>query len=362
MKIRQIKKIAPALLRAGVQHGLSVHFKGKPGCGKSEFVENEIPQIAMDTFGCKEFPVNVQTLADIEAPDVRGFAIPAKEEDGNWVTRFTRSPLMPRAGSPEYGMVFLDEKNQAKQDVAKATSQFTLNKRAGEFQMPDTYVVWSASNRQSDRSGTTRELMHNVNREIQIDVESDVDSWCDWAFANNIHPLFVAFAKFKPGLIFDAEIPREPAPWCTPRSYVKFFELMDLYTGGNIDGMLSEDALAVEMGAGMIGMSTATEALAFMKVANHLPSIDKIVREPDVAAKQLPDGRPDVMFAACTMVIHHAKEENAEPIFNFITKLPKEFQVSTLANAATHTQGALTSVPGWAEWIDQNAELVEASF
>ena len=317
----------------------------------------------MQAFGIPEFGISLQTLADMEAPDIKGFTIPAKEEStGDWITRFTRSPLIPRTGAPEYGMVFLDEKNQAKQDVAKATSQFTLNKRAGEAQLPDEWVVWAASNRAKDRSGTTRELMHNVNREIHIEIEADVNSWCDWAFNAGIHPLFIAFAKFKPGLIFDAEIPREPQPWCTPRSFVKWFNLMNIYSNGQIDGMLSEDTLAVEMGEGMVGKSVATEALAFMKVAAFLPTIEKIVSEPDVAAKALPDDRKDVMFAATTMVIHHINEKNAEPIFQFITKLPREFQVATLANSAKKAGAVLASVPGWSDWIVDNHELIEASF
>lgn len=357
MKIATLKKVAPALIRSGI----AVHLVSKPGIGKSEFVENTLPGLMQQELGT-EFGVLTQNLNSVEPPDVRGFCVPFKKDSGGMGASFTDSPIIPREGAPERGILFLDERNQASHDVQKAAAPLILDGRAGDSQLPEGWVVWSASNRAKDRAGVNRPLMHVVNREIVLNIEPDVDSWCEWAFAANIHPLFIAYAKFKPSVVFDADMPTEPEPFCTPRSFTRFHNLLDEYSGGHISDALSKDAIATELGMGMLGKGAATEVMAFLKVAAHLPTYKSIVDTPDRAVKELPKDRPDVMFACCTMIASNIDAKHAEPVFKFIDKLPKEFQVSTVKSCIERTGGSILNHEKFSDWVGRNQALINASF
>ncbi|NJN35886.1 MAG: hypothetical protein HC794_01125, partial [Nitrospiraceae bacterium] len=61
-----------------------------------------------------------------------------------------------------------------------------------------------------------------------IKVEPDLLAWEEWAEKDgSVHPLAIAFAKFKPGVVFAEAIPDKTGPFCTPRTLVKTSYLID---------------------------------------------------------------------------------------------------------------------------------------
>lgn len=364
MRISTFLELAPMFY----QEGISVHLKSKPGTGKSSVIENDLPKRMCEALRVDEFGIHMPPpLSGLSGVDVRGFTVPVKREDGRMVTKSTVSPFIPEGDVPKDGIVFIDEEGQGSHDARKPTSTLRLDGRIGEDKLPGNWLAWCASNRVQDNSGVSKPLMFLINRELEIELEYHDDDWVKWAMTQQgIAPLFMAFCKFKPGAI-SQEVPREPVPFCTPRSYARFAKLAYRMAGGNVDAEMSDKNSTLhkhltEVGVGMVGRAVAGEALAFMRVANDLPSWKMIKETPDLAAKKIPSGRMDVVYSAALMAVHNVDHETVEPVFEFITSLPKEFQTSTLVQMLEKLGGTALNHPKFKVWMQNNAALIQGTF
>ncbi len=346
MNIRQAMELISALYKRQIETGVrfTVELESGPGLGKSEMVGQLAVRLGKDLgvpFACKDFFLNSK-----EAPDIGGFGLPDKDEDGASIMTYTRAPWMPRKGDPEHGFIFLDEFRQSQHDVQKPSAELLLKGRVNESWLPITYMVLAASNREKDRSGVQRELMFVTNRRMLINITPDLDSWVDWAERGDIHWSAIAFAKHKPGIVFQDDIPDKSGPFCTPRSFVQMSYLieqlpMELFT---------------EAAAGYIGEGAAAEFTAFLRVVEQLPTFDEIVADPKHC--KLPESdRPDAQFATMQMIAHRVDGDTAAPAFNYLKRLPQEFQVAGL-KATLKRQPQVLNNKDFAAWVKENKTLI----
>ena len=348
MNIRQAMKLIEHLYVKQIDTGerITIELESGPGMGKSEMV----PQLAAhmgekmgETFGCKEVFLNSK-----ESVDMGGFGLPDEDpNDGAKIMTFTCAFWVPKASEPKNGFFFLDEFRQSPHDVQKPSAELLLNGKVNESELPIGWMVIGASNREKDRSGVQRELMFVTNRRCLIQITPDLDSWVDWAERKgDIHWAAIAFAKYKPGLIFKDEVPDKGGPFCTPRSFVKMQYLiddlpMDLFT---------------EFAAGYIGEGTAAEFTSYLRVVEELPEFDEIVNDPKGC--KLPDrDRPDAQFATMQMIAHRVDGDTAAPAFNYLKRMPDEFQVAGL-KATLKRQPQVLNNKDFAKWIKDNKSLV----
>jgi hypothetical protein len=324
---------------------LAIELVSGPGIGKSAAV-HQAAELVSKRIGQ---PVGVKTfmLTTVEPPDVRGFGLPGRDSDGSAIMQYTKAPWMPRTGDPTHGFTFLDEFGQANPDVAKPSAELFHSGRVGESQLPITNMVVAASNRESDRSGVGRGLAFIDNRKCRIVIEPNLDAWAMWAERNGIHPLAVAFAKFKPGLVFQDSIPSKPGPFCTPRTLVKVSHLM---------GKLRMESF-IEAATGYLGEGAGAELVAFMRVAEQLPKFEDIVAAPD---KVPVPTRPDATYAAMQMLSHRVCAKTAVPVFKYLKRFPEEFQVAGL-KATFRRVPELVQTPDFGKWLVENKSLVAAA-
>lgn len=335
-----------------------------PGVGKSESQFQYVEMLAMAL--AQPVGLIVFMLATITSPDVRGFMIPIKNpEGGTPITVFSTPPWMPRPESmwvceptgnpldpvkwweppswaptplPTVGVLFLDEWGQAEDDVKKPAAELQLNGRVGNWQLPKTYRVISASNRTSDRSGVMRELMFIVNRRGLLSIDAKLAPWLRWVETQRDHLrphyLTVSFAQQHPGVVFRDTVPDGTDQFCTPRSLVLMDkDLRGIRTAaqeeaGELLGM--DDANAHEMAAAWIGPGAAGQYLAHLKYADELPAIDDIIKNP-MAAK-LPAGQDGQMVAVFKLV-EHINEDVAPAFLKYISRMHQDmgvFAVNTI--------------------------------
>lgn len=349
MNIRNAKKLIKQVYRQQVKTGkrYSIHMVGGPGVGKSCAVKQLSEELGREMavpFANLEFFLNSK-----EAPDIGGYGLPDDDDDGGKIMVWTRAPWMPRANDPVHGFVFLDEFRQSQHDVQKVSAELLLNGKVNASQLPTTYMVLAASNRESDRSGVGRELAFVANRMMEIYIEPDLDSWVEWAEKEGVHWGAVAFAKRRPGVVFRDKVPDKPGPFCSPRSFVAASYLMD---------ELDQD-LFVEAAGGLIGEGAAAEFTAFMRVVDELPEYRQIVDDPE-GAKMPNVERPDALYACMQMVAHNVTPETATPAFKYITRMPSEFQVAGLKAALRKSPHILTS-RDFATWCRDNQGLIKAA-
>jgi hypothetical protein len=347
----------PKLLKALYASRTSLAFEGPPGIGKSDVIRS-LPEILSGLYG-EKFGYAECLAPSLDAPDVRGFLIPTKDEHGRAVARYTYPAIMP---SPEYlaahprGIAFVDEFGQADHAVAKSLAPFILEGAIGDYKLPPGWWVITASNRVSDRSGVVKPLMHLINRQRKVNIIPSLNGWKTWAIDAGVHPMGVSFAMQHPAVVFSAEVPADPRPFCSPRSFVSAMRYMQEVAGSSMN--LPSDPVTQEFVTGDIGTAAAAAFFAYIKVAEHLPEIEDVKRNPSTA-KLPPPERLDAVWAVQQMCIYHADAEFMEPIWEYMMRLPRDMQVSTAQTLMNkRNSGVLLNSKSFAKWITENKALI----
>ena len=170
------------------QHGhhTPVMLWGPPGVGKSQMVA----QVAQK----HNVPVIDIRLSQMEPSDLRG--IPFRSDDRvEWAVP-SMLPDAKRHG--ERGFLFLDEITSAPPTVSAAAYQLILDRRLGNYLVPEGWVIIAAGNRQGDRGVTYAMPAPLANRFSHFDVDTHLDDWVAWAYENGIDDRVIAFVRFRP--------------------------------------------------------------------------------------------------------------------------------------------------------------------
>ena len=123
-------------------HHTPVMLWGPPGVGKSQMVA----QVAER----HNVPLIDIRLSQMEPSDLRGIPFRA-EEHVEWAVP-AMLPDAKRHG--ESGILFLDEITSAPPSVSAAAYQLILDRKLGEYEVPDGWAIIAAGNRQGDRGVT----------------------------------------------------------------------------------------------------------------------------------------------------------------------------------------------------------------
>lgn len=341
----------PAILDSGI----SVELLSAPGRGKSEFVKQTVSR--MGERDGKPWGFATMFLATMTPSDLLGYMVPTKAADGAMSSVFTRPAWMTTVDGKdvreyERGILFLDEFGQGEADVKRASAELLLNRQLGPHRLPDGWSVIAASNRASDRSGVTKSFDFVINRRLQIEISDDLNSWEAWAIDNNVDPLFVAFAVQNPHIVFSDGVPEKQGPWCTPRSLVMTSQVLAHLTPEG--KQLPTDASAVEIAAGLIGEGAAAQLFAFVRLGQEMPKFEDIVKDPK---KVRVSDKPDANMLICYQLAARIDISTAEPVIEYVERLPKEFAV-TFAKTACRRDPKLIGTKAFGNWCRTNASLV----
>jgi hypothetical protein len=356
MHFNDLRRSMPAILDSGV----SLELKSSPGRGKSEFVADTVG--IMSKRDGEEWGYADLFLATQTPPDLLGYMFKGTMDYAGQQFSIT-DPTMPawmvtRTGKPVFaykrGILFLDEFGQGQQDVKAAAAELLLNKRIGKWKLPDGWSVIAASNFTSDRSGVTKSLDFVINRRLEIKISDDLQSWEDWAFKNNVEPLFISFTNQNTNVVFSEGVPAEQGPWCTPRSLVLLSRLMSNMQDDQ--GRIATDKSAIEFASGMIGKAAAAALFAHIKLGHEMPSLEDIINNP--TKTQVPS-KPDAGILITYNLAARINDKTAEPIVTYISRFPKEFAV-TFAKAACRRDPTLVYSKAFEKWTNENASLMTA--
>lgn len=273
---------------------------GPPGAGKSNVVAQ-----ASQRYGGGFIDLRLPLLDSV---DLRG--IPAIIDGKTvWLT----PAFFPMAG---HGVLFLDELPQAMPIVQSAASQLILDRKIGEYTLPDGWAVIAAGNRDGDRAATNRMPSHIANRFTHLNFEVDSNDWCDWADSNGVHPMITAFIQFRPELLHKFD-PQQKA-FSTPRSWGFVSKILD---AGTVDECLHEVV------AGTVGEGAAIEFSAFIRVFRELPDYADIIKRPggiNVSSEAA------ALYAVSNMMAAFAEAKDMKALMTYVERLPEEFQICTV--------------------------------
>src|SRR6201988_1370213 len=180
-----------------------LHIWGPCGTGKSQIVG----QVASDL----EYEFLDVRAVQLDPVDLRG--LPRISSDQ---TEWVPPKFLPTSGR---GILFLDELTSAPQMTQAGCYQLVLDRRLGEYRLPDEWVVIAAGNPASERGVHFAMPRPLRNRFVHLELEPDFEDWTKWAVKSGIRPEIIAFLRFKPSLLHDADATSDANAWPTPRSW-----------------------------------------------------------------------------------------------------------------------------------------------
>ena len=327
MKPSSIRAALPKL----VAKQRPVFLWGAPGVGKSDVIR----QIAED----HKLELRDVRLSLLDPIDLKGFpTIDTVKKQMSWLP----ADFLPKKGK---GLLFLDEMNSAPQSVQAAAYQLVLNRKIGEYKLPDGWSVMAAGNRASDRSVVHAMPAALANRFVHLDFDINVDDWSHWAMNNEIHTDLRAFIRFRPNLLHCFDSASNPRAFPSPRSWAF---VNDIYK----DNHSADDEY--ELIKGTVGEGAAAEFSGFVRQIKDLPTIDQVLLDPD--GTKVPSS-PAAMYAMATALDAKATTANIARIMKYTNRLPVEFQV-VFVRSAIRRDNKLTSTKSYMDWGIKNQNVL----
>ena len=299
----------PSRIAQVVDHIISTRWPafiwGPPGVGKSSVVRK-----VADARKLQLLDIRASLL---DPTDLRG--IPTVSGDK---ARWCPPSFLPHDPDSE-GILFFDELNSAPPLVQASLYQLTLDRRVGEYVLPEKWRILAAGNRAEDSSITFRMPAALSNRFVHLDYEVDFDDWRKWAVDSDIHPLVLGFLSTRQELLFNMEKAEKGFP--TPRSWEMVSDLLRSFG-------VAKDAQDILVGT--VGEGASIEFIAYCEKALSEEAILAILADPDNAT--LPANLGD-QYALISYVTSAARDTKIlDAAAGIVLRLKPELGVLLLRN------------------------------
>tara|TARA_R100000005_G_scaffold14456_1_gene5830 strand:+ start:4538 stop:5683 length:1146 start_codon:yes stop_codon:yes gene_type:complete len=309
---------------------------GMVGIAKTQWIKNRYRELYAEHLGLATDKVGfIQTrVANRDAAEIAGVALPIKNDDGTVGTQFTKPPLVAELWAAHdagftHGINLIDEFGQAGTDVQKVfADMFDPDERTlAGWAIPDGWIIAWTGNRTADKSGANRILSHIMGRCRVFELEFDIKSWADWAANNGVNPLAIDCAMAYADEGFFAEsVPTEDGPFCTPRSLTHAAADLTAFTDSSEFDGASLPSYMEKLIASSIGAKSAVMLRKYIDEADQVPTADEIFADPTGA--NVPDGTGHQLLAANRAINCASDADTGEAALAYITRLRPDLQVS----------------------------------
>jgi hypothetical protein len=291
---------------------------GSPGIGKSQSVK----QVAEEQ-GVELRDVRASLL---DPTDLKGFPY-ISEGRMCWAP----PSFLPTDGE---GILFMDELNLAPQSVMSACYQLILDRRIGEYQLPEGWYIVAAGNPKG--MGVQRMSKALINRFLHIQVEVHPEEWQQWAAQNGVHPMIQAFLRMRPQLLMPSDQDTKEGPYPTPRSW-EFVSMAVKATWPKRP--------KIEVLEGLVGSAAAAEYDQFFTI------YESGVFPHDIlsgASYKLPEEQA-VRYILLTACVMQATPEQMVNLLAFVNQLGQELQA--LFEALVQSRPDLMETKEYVAWL-----------
>ena len=187
-----------------------------------------------------------------------------------------------------------------------------MDRRLGDYVLPPKWRIVAAGNPGSDR------LIDALNnRFLHLHIKPTIQDWILWANVNNIEPEIISFLMAKPNLLLTMPagdlINDEAYP--TPRQW----EYASRIHTTHQDSPVYRKVLG-----GTVGEAAILEFMGHVNMIKRLPTIAELIANP---TSYNFNNSPSKVAALCLMVVHYADNTNINPIMDYVSTVPPEFQV-----------------------------------
>lgn len=351
MKALSINQVLKLVVASGMHKTYIV--EGPMGSGKSSIVE-----MARRKFGDKYHYVVVDCtqwdVGDVQIPDV---------DKVEQVTRFIPNVLLVGDGTKPM-FILLDEIGKASRSVQNALLPVMLERRAGMRKLPEGSIVCAATNFGAEGVGDLFQP-HARNRVSFIEMgHPTVDAWIeDFALHNDVPAAVMVWARENPQIFNTFKQHEKPdsnpyifhpkeqrRSFVTPRSlYLASIELRD-----DVRAAVDDPDATLAAVAGNIGQRAALDLMAWVALADKMPSWSLITSDPENAP--IPKDSPAAMCLAMFSAVAKVERDTFPAVLKYIKRMPAEIQHMFAQNIMR-----LQSKQAWAalhrpftEWVAAN--------
>ena len=307
-----LNQVANAIEHGGNQRTILV--QGHMGTGKSSLL-NTLSETLPDHVPCY-FDCTTKDLGDIMIPKM------ATLDDADFVKFATNEELGLHHGKPI--ILMIDEYGKANPAVKNALLRVMLERKVGGYELHPDSIVFATTNLGAEGVG---DLLppHARNRITVVTLRkpSNIEWIEDYAINNGVEHSLLGWCKDNPQLFHGFEDIKDPddnpyiyhpkaqrAAFVTPRSLEAASDWLK-------QRHLFDDQTLTSLLMGTIGDRGAMDLMAFVKLADQLPSLQSIKDDPMGARV------PDSAAAVCMVVYRSLATMSADWIDAWMTYLPR---------------------------------------
>jgi hypothetical protein len=290
-------------------------------------------------------------LSQMEPSDLRG--IPFRE---NSLVEWAIPAMLPDAQRHgTQGILFLDEITSAVPSVSAAAYQLILDRRLGEYQVPEGWAIFAAGNRQGDRGVTYTMPAPLANRFSHYEVDLNLDDWVAWAYQHQIDERIIGFLRFRPEQLFKFDAAHNPVAFPTPRSWEFAHRALQKFS--------NSPTLLLGTLQACVGAAAGIELKAFIDSLEHMPDLDAILRGEEVKAPKEVDLQYAVASALVGRAIRAKGSSEAHVVYGHILDYAKAFPlkemgVMLVSDMLRAVGDDIFSVPAFAQWAQAMGDIM----
>ena len=271
----------------------TVLLQGDMGSGKSSvlyMLDAALPKHKAMYFDC-----TTKDLGDIMIPIM-------KDLDGEDYVRFATNEELGLHLKDYPIVLMLDEYGKANPMVKNALLRLMLERKTGGYEMHPDSLIFATTNLGSEGVGDL--LMPHARNRITVVTTRKPENmkWIEWGINNGVDHALLGWCKDNPQLFHSFEDVSDPKDnpyiyhpaeqreaFVTPRSLEAASDLL------KVRHLMDDTTLTAGL-MGTIGARGAMDLAAFVRLADQLPSLDDIKKDPNNAKV------PDSAAAVCMVV------------------------------------------------------------
>ena len=347
-----LNQIAKAI--ASVGHKRTILVEGHMGNGKTSILK----------MLAEMFPNHIPCYFNCVTKDLGDLSIPSLNTDEGFVTYLPNEEFGIHHGKPV--IIMFDEWTKANQSVKNGTLVTMLERTIGTKKLPEGSIVFATGNLGAEGVGDTIPA-HGRNRMTIVTArKSTSDELIEHGINHEWEPSVLGFIREFPQILQGFEDVKDPNdnPYINhPKAQRKSFVTpRSLEAASNIlkKRHLFDDHSLTALLIGTIGDRGALDMMAFVKLADQLPSLQSIKDDP-LNAKV-----PDSASAVCMTVFRALGAMNREWVDNwmiYMERLDKSaqglFAMGVRANTYAHRSVVMQS-DNFTTWAMKNNYMFAA--
>ena len=351
------------LIKIAYNKKLPLFIWGAPGIGKSYTNRESANEIARDLK--LEYSEDIQDInkenkfmlldirvSQLDPSDLLGLPDLDREKGE---TRWLHPNWLPKKGQ---GIIFFDELNLAPPSIQASAYQLILDRRLGDYVLPDGYIIVGAGNRLEDKAHTFDMAVPLKNRFIHIELDvpfpeqGNIKSgWLKWASEHNIDTRILTYIAYLPSELYKFEESSKSPAFPTPRSWEYASKLINGVKDKKLIRMLVSSA---------VGDASASKFVEFIEIMENI-NLDEIMENPEKAGEI---ESIEQKFALLSLIIetYKSKPEKLDAILEIARNIDREYLVFTMITIAKIDTKAVNKIVKFANKMGMVSEIYEITW